>query len=340
MPSGEKQYSFVQKIWIAGGILALITILLLLIKATFSVLLLVLAAVMVATFFRGVSGFLHRKTGWNNKLCLTLSVASTFVLLGLFFWLMGAKVQEQMVKLSEILPSTIQNARSRINQSPMGQKILQQASSPETMDKAKGLLSTIFSSTFGILGDMYVILFIGIFFTVSPFQYKSGIVKLVPEAGKDKANDVLNKVGANLKKWLKGKLFAMLVVAVLTGIGLAVIGVPMWLVLALIAGLLNFIPNFGPLIAMVPAVLIALMQGPATAGMVAGLYILVQVLESNFITPVVQKKLVQVPPALIIIAQVLIAPLTGVWGIILATPLLVIVMVLVKQLYINRKYVG
>lgn len=333
---GEKRYSFVQKVWIAGGVLALITILLLLIKATFSVLLLILAAIIIATFFRSISGLLHRKTGWDNKICLTISVVGTFVLLALFFWLMGAKVQEQAVKLSEILPSTIQNAKSQINQSPVGQKILQQASSPETMEKAKGLLSTIFSSTFGILGDIYVILFIGIFFTVSPFQYRSGIVKLVPEAGKNKATDVLNKVGANLEKWLKGKLFAMLVVAALTGIGLAIIGVPMWLVLALIAGLLNFIPNFGPLIAMVPAVLIALMQGPATAGLVAGLYILVQVLESNFITPMVQKRLVQVPPALIIIAQVLIAPLTGVWGIILATPLLVIIMVLLKQLYIKK----
>ena len=110
----------------------------------------------------------------------------------------------------------------------------------------------------------------------------------------------------------------------------------MWLVLALIAGFLNFIPNFGPLIALIPAVLVALLQGPATAAWVAGLYIFVQVAESNFITPMVQKKLVNIPPAMIIIAQLLIAPLTGGWGLVLATPLMVIIIVMVKELYIKN----
>ncbi len=110
----------------------------------------------------------------------------------------------------------------------------------------------------------------------------------------------------------------------------------MWLVLALIAGLLNFIPNFGPLIAMIPAVLIALMQGPSTAAIVAGLYIVIQVVESNFITPMVQQKLISIPPALIISAQLLISPLTGGWGLVLATPLMLIVMILVQELYLKH----
>ena len=90
----------------------------------------------------------------------------------------------------------------------------------------------------------------------------------------------------------------MFVVFVLTSIGLLIIGVPLWLVLAIIAGLLNFIPNFGPLIAMIPAVLVGLLQGPQTALLIAGLYMLVQFLESNLITPTVQQKLVSIPPAL------------------------------------------
>lgn len=183
---------------------------------------------------------------------------------------------------------------------------------------------------------MYVVIFLGIFFTVSPQLYTKGIVQLVPKQGRQKADDVLNKLADSLKKWLKGKLFAMLVVFILTSIGLLIIGVPLWLKLALIAGILNFIPNFGPLIAMIPAVLVALLQGPASAGFVAGLYILVQVLESNFITLKVQQKLINIPPALIIIAQLLVGALTGGWGIILATPLMVIVMILVQELYIKN----
>ncbi|MEO6583373.1 MAG: AI-2E family transporter, partial [Ferruginibacter sp.] len=182
----------------------------------------------------------------------------------------------------------------------------------------------------------YVILFLGIFFTVSPNVYKKGIVHLIPKKGQKKGEDILNKLGSNLKKWLKGKFFAMFVVFILTSIGLLILGIPLWLVLALIAGLLNFIPNFGPIIAMIPAVLIALMQGPSTAAIVAGMYILIQVIESNFITPMVQQKLISIPPALIISAQLLISPLTGGWGLVLATPLMLIIMILVQELYIKE----
>jgi predicted PurR-regulated permease PerM len=122
---------------------------------------------------------------------------------------------------------------------------------------------------------------------------------------------------------------------ILTGISLSIL--PMWLALAIIAGILNFIPNFGPLIAMIPAVLVALMQSSATAAIVAGMYIVIQVVESNFITPMVQQKLISIPPALIIMAQLLISPLTGGWGLVLATPLMVIIMILVQELYVNER---
>jgi predicted PurR-regulated permease PerM len=88
---------------------------------------------------------------------------------------------------------------------------------------------------------------------------------------------------------------------------------------------------------MIPAVLVALMQSPSTAAIVAGMYIIIQVLESNFITPMVQQKLISIPPALIIIAQLLISPLTGGWGLILATPLMIIIMIMVQELYIKER---
>lgn len=243
----------------------------------------------------------------------------------------------QAEELSKTLPSTLEKAKAELNNSTIGQKIVEKISSAETQKQEQSLLQTFFKSTFGILGDVYVVLFIGIFFTVAPKIYIDGIVRVVPTKEKDKAREVLDKIGSNLKKWLKGKLFAMLVVFVLTSIGLVVMGIPMWLVLALIAGILNFIPNFGPLIAMIPAVLVGLMKSPAEALWIAGLYILVQVLESNFITPLVQQRLISVPPAMIIIAQLLMAPLTGGWGLVLATPLLVIIIVLIQELYVKKQ---
>jgi predicted PurR-regulated permease PerM len=332
----EAEMSYSKKVWIKGSIFALIVVILLLLKATFSVFLLILAGALIGIFFNGLAGLICRKTKWKSSLCLAVSVIGTFVLIGLLFWLIGSKVQTQIAQLTDTLPKSIENAKSQLNSTPMGQKVLEKITSPEAAKKAKTVASTFFQTTFGVLGDLYVVLFLGIFFTVGPETYKKGIVQLVPARGRKKADDVLNKLNGSLKKWLKGKLFAMLVVFILTSIGLVIIGVPMWLALALMAGILNFIPNFGPLIAMIPAVLVALMQGPATAGFVAGLYILVQVTESNFITPMVQKRLIHIPPAMIIIAQLIVGSLAGGWGIILATPLMVIVMVLVQELYLSK----
>ncbi len=335
--SNNQEISYQKKVWIKGGIYALIIVLLLLMKATFNVFLLILAGTLIAVFFRGLSGLICRKTKWKEGICLAISVIGTLLLVIGLFWLIGAKVQNQITQLSDTLPKTVENAKAQLSQNPMGQKIVEKASSPQAMKKAQGVVSSFFKTTFGVFGDIYVVLFLGIFFTVSPLIYKKGIVELIPKKGQKKGEDVLSKLGENLKKWLKGKIFSMFVVFVLTAAGLAILGMPMWLVLAIIAGILNFIPNFGPLIAMIPAVLVALMQGPTTAAIVAGVYIAIQVAESNFITPMVQKKLINIPPALIIMAQLLISPLTGGWGLVLATPLMVIIMILVQEVYIKER---
>lgn len=335
MSESKKEYSFTNKVWITAAIFAFIVVILLLLKATFNVLLLVLAGSLVAIFFTGLSDLIQRKTKWKKGICLAISVVGTILLIALLFWLIGAKVQAQFAELSDTLPKTLDKTREKLNQSSVGKAIVQKISSQDSQNKLQSIVQTFFKSTFGILGDIYVVLFIGIFFTVSPKIYKEGIIKLVPPEGKQRAQKILEGVTVNLKKWLKGKLFAMLIVFVLTAVGLVIIDVPMWLILALIAGLLNFIPNFGPLIALIPAVLVGFLNGTSTAVWVAVLYVAVQIAESNFITPQVQKKLISIPPALIIIAQLLMAPLTGGWGLVLATPLMVIFIVLVQQLYIK-----
>lgn len=323
--------------WTASIIVALLIIILFLLQATFNVLLLVLAGTLIAVYFRGLADFIRNKTNWKESFSVVASILVTLLFLILLFWLVGAKVQAQVQQLTETLPQTIENAKDKLNNSPLGKQVIRKISSPETQKQMKTIAQTFFKSTFGVLGDIYVVLFIGIFFTASPHLYTNGLIALVPPAGKNRAREVMQKIGINLKKWLKGKLFAMLVVTVLTSIGLLILGVPMWLALAVIAGLLNFIPNFGPLIALIPAALVGLMTSPITAVWVASLYIFVQVLESNLITPVVQKKLVNLPPAMIIIAQLLIAPLSGGWGLVVATPLLLIIMTLVQELYITKQ---
>lgn len=329
--------SFKQKVWIVIGYVTLAVVLLLFLRATFNVFLLILAGVLIALYFHGLSGLLHRNLPVSPKVTLPIAIIGSLALLVLFFWFAGDRIQQQVKGLSDTLPAAVDKLRSQVQENPIGSKVLENVSPGGSPGKIASVAQTFFRTTFGVLGDLYVVLFLGIFFIVSPSTYQKGMIALVPAGAKPKARDVLGKLAATLTKWLKGKIISMFVVAVLTAIGLVILDIPLWLVLALIAGLLSFVPNFGPLLALIPAVLVGLMQGTTTALLVFGLYMLVQVLESNFITPQVQKKLINIPPALIITAQLFMGVLAGSWGLILATPLVAIIMVLLQELYVKKQ---
>ncbi len=326
-----------KNVWSTVGIVCLAVIILWMLKAVFNVLLLIFAAALIAIYFHGLAGLIERKLKLPHKLSLPIAIIFSILLLLGFFYFAGSSIQKQTDELSSVLPTAAENFKVKLEQSTIGRKIVEKITSDDTKKTATNVAQSFFRSTFGVLGDIYVVLFLGIFFTAAPKTYVTGAVKLVPAGGKPKAENLIQQLGRSLTKWLKGQIFAMMIVFVLTAIGLVIIGVPMWLVLALLAGLLNFIPNFGPLIAMVPAILIGLMQGTTTALIVAALYILVQVLESNVITPQIQKKLLNIAPALIIISQLIMGVLTGGWGVVLATPILVVVIVTLNELYIKKQ---
>jgi predicted PurR-regulated permease PerM len=113
------------------------------------------------------------------------------------------------------------------------------------------------------------------------------------------------------------------------------LGVPLALTLGLLAGLLSFIPNFGPILSAFPAILLAFIESPMLALYTAALYILVQLIESNIVTPLIEKETVELPPALTIMFQLALAVLVGGLGLVLATPLLAVIMVLVQLVYIE-----
>jgi predicted PurR-regulated permease PerM len=127
----------------------------------------------------------------------------------------------------------------------------------------------------------------------------------------------------------------MAVVGVLTAIGLWVAGVPLAFVLGLIAALLSFVPYIGPLAAVIPAALVALAEDPTKVIYVFALYGAVQLLESYLITPLIQERAVSIPPAVLIAAQVIMGVLAGAAGVLMATPLAVVLIVLVQMLYLE-----
>lgn len=323
---------FLQRVFMGAGAIALMVILILIIRVAFNVLLMVLAGTLIAVYFNGLADVIERRTPLGRRISMLISVIGTFALIGLIFWFMGTKIQHQINALSQDFPRLISKLESQVRQLPMGAKMLDNVSG-DNSQKVVTTAQNFFRTSFGVLGDIYIIIFLGIFFTVSPSLYKNGIIKLVPRKGQPKAREIIDRLSQVLKGWLKGMMIAMVLIAVLSFTGLTIIGIPMALALAVIAGILNFIPNFGPIMAMVPAVLLGLVDSTQTAIIVAALYILIQTLESNVITPTIQRRMINLPPALLIISQLLMGTLSGALGIILATPMLAIIMVLVEELY-------
>jgi predicted PurR-regulated permease PerM len=208
--------------------------------------------------------------------------------------------------------------------------------------QAGGVAGNVVTSTFGVVGDMLIVFGVGLFFAINPKLYARGIVRLSPLSRRVRAAAILTEVGTQLEWWFVGQLCSMVSIGILTFIGLKMLGMPMAVTLAILAGLLNIIPNFGPIIAAAPAVLIAFApQGdqtqlrPALAGWVMLMYYVIQMLEGWVITPFFQQRAVELPPGLIVIAQVAFAILLGPIGLILATPILAATMVLVRMIYVE-----
>lgn len=331
----QSSSSYTAKVWTTVGIAAFVVIMLLIIIQTFNAFLLLLAASLIALFFSAVSGKITKWTGLKDGVALAITIFLLFVVVGLFFWLVGAEAQVQYKEMQEAVPVMIDNAQNYLSKSDLGQKVSDYITDIENQKKVLPFLEGFFKTSFGVFGDLYIVIFLSMFLSIAPFDYVNGTVNLVPRRGKAKAKHLFEDLGFNLQKWIKGAIISGFVVFSLSAIGLLILGVDMWLILAISAGLLNVIPNFGPIIAMIPAVLVALLTSPTQALLVAGLYLTVQAIESNLITPNVQKKLLNIPPALLIFFQVVMGTLTGGWGIILAVPMLVIVITVVKHLYLN-----
>ena len=330
--------SFVRRILIVVGIVTATLLILLFIGSSISVILLVIAAILVTVFFDGIARLIYPRLPLSMGWCRLIAVVVFLVVVGGIGWALAPYVTDQASQLSEQLPSSLQEAEQQIRQLPGGQKIVSYVKDKDMMKEVSGNAQKFFSALFGVfgtLGSLYVILFMGFLILASPQAYVEGFLHLVPKDRRDRANEVLNILGETLRSWLTGKLLSMLIVAVFTWIGLWILGIPLALILGIIAGLLAFVPNFGPLAALLLGVLIAATQGPQKMLWTAAVYIIVQIIESNLLTPVIQRRQVSLPMAMILVAQLVLGVYTGVLGLVLATPIFAIIMVLIKTLYVE-----
>jgi predicted PurR-regulated permease PerM len=166
-------------------------------------------------------------------------------------------------------------------------------------------------------------------------MYRDLVLSLVPEDRRARWARLLDEAGRNLRAWVIGKACTMLAIGVATYLGLTFLGVPGALALAAFAALMEFIPNFGPTIAAIPAMIAGFAVSPATAVYVAVFYFALQQVQNAITVPLVERRAVNIPPAALLVWQLMLAFGFGVVALFVATPLLAVLVVAVRILYVE-----
>lgn len=301
------------------------------------VLLIVFAGILLAVFLQGGGHWIARKLGiadgWGIGLFL-FGVAAALLAFGLA---VAPAIAEQVDELTLRIPEAFEVFRQRIEEYSWGSTILDRLTPASLASAQSGTVAmSAVSSTFGALGNFVIILFIGLYGALDPMVYRRGLSLLLAPSIRERSDQVLGATAATLRNWLSAQLMAMTVVGVLTALGLWFAGVPLAFALGLVAGLLAFIPNIGPVIAIAPALLLAFPEGQATVLTVLAIYLGVQALESYVVTPLIQQEKVSLPPALVIAAQLLFGVLFGILGLALATPITAALMTIIGLVYVDR----
>jgi predicted PurR-regulated permease PerM len=196
-----------------------------------------------------------------------------------------------------------------------------------------------FSSTLAVLGGMILILFVAIFIAVDAETYQRGLMHLFPHKARPRAREVLSGTAVMLRRWLFTQLIGMVVVGVFTALVLQLLGVKAAIALGIIAGIFEFIPIAGPILASIPAIAMGFLDGPEKALYVALAYVVIQQVESNLLYPLLMKKGLELQPVLTIFTQGILSIVFGFLGLLVAVPMLAAAIVPIKMLYV-RDVVG
>lgn len=315
--------------------------------------LIVFAAILVAVFLLGLSDMLKNTPligTWFNKRSHTWSVLFVLLVLGSVLLLMailfGHELIGQLESIKQAMPVAMEQLKDYGTKIPLfndwvaKQQLLE--GDGNTLKKLiSSLMNTInlspsiIGSILGGITTFLAIVLIGIFFALSPQIYVRAFVRMVAPTHRPKAIYLLNRSYVALNRWLVGQLVVMAFVGISMAIALYLMGIPFALALGFLAFLLDFIPVLGPWLAAIPLILVTLLFAPQMIAWVLLLTIIVQQIESYIVSPLVQHKLVSLPPVALLLSQIVMGVLTGFLGVALATPLVVVLIVWVQILYVK-----
>ncbi len=316
-----------------GWVFALVILTLVVICAT-NVFLLAFASILLAILLNSIGRWTHKLIRFPYPLALLTAIVVIFGIFTLIFWLYSSLIADQFERLMVQLPEAANKLRKSIVPS-LGNTFLSKVQLQKEFflvnQKILEKVVMIFSFTIGSITGFVIFLIVGLYLALSPERYVRGFLFLIPKKRKKRVVEVIEKIGISLRLWLLSKILAMLVVGILTFLGLWIMGIPLAFILGLIMALLTFIPYVGPILAAIPGILIAFAQSPLMALYVTLLYIAIHVAEGYLVTPYIEQRAVSIPPALTIMAQILMVVLVGGLGLALATPLAVVCIALAQQ---------
>jgi predicted PurR-regulated permease PerM len=308
------------------------------------VVLLVFAAVVLATILNRVVRWLQRyriKRGF----AIAITVVVLLALITGFFALIVPRIVEQLQQLVTLLPKISAQVRTWLDslQSLIPVQIIENFQGINALTqnlqtwigRLLGNFVVILNNSLAAVLSLLLFLVLTVMTLVNPSQYRQVFIVAFPSFYRRRVDEILTECETSLVSWIRGTLLVMLVIAVLSFIGLSLLGVPLPLVNAALAGLLEFIPNVGPTLSVIPPALLALLDAPWKAVAVIVLYLVIQQIESLILVPLVMKQTVDLLPVFTILAVIVFASFFGFLGLFLAIPLLIVFQIWLKEVLVK-----
>jgi predicted PurR-regulated permease PerM len=295
-------------------------------------LLLLFASVLAAQMFNGLAAIIQRKLKLPFGIALAFAVVFPLAAVAAIFGLFGSLMLDQFALLAQQLPKSVKAVEMWLASTPIGREIItgigSYAPRVETVMELFQAALTNFGSG---LSQLIIVLVTGVYLAAQPGLYLNGLSHIVERLGGRRLEGLLAAVHVALGSWLKAQAVGMAFVAMGTAFGLWLVGLPSALAIGFVAGLCEFVPYLGVILVALPAVLIGFSISPETGIFTIIALVVVQQIQGNFVSPIAQGKLADLPPALTIVSLIAAALLFGPLGVILAVPLTVVGMVMFRR---------
>jgi predicted PurR-regulated permease PerM len=295
--------------------------------------LLLIASALVAFMFYKFADLIQTRLKIPFPLALLLAVLIPTLFIGFVFVAFGSLMAEQFAILFDQLPGAWAFVQDWLRNSELGRELSQNISSfmPEG-SRIVAVVQAVFSSLGTVVTSLVVVIVAGIYLAAQPRLYGRGVLHLVPPHARQKTVTTVRAVADAISSWLKAQGISMIFVGIFTGVALSIVGIPAAPAIGLVAGLCEFVPYLGTIVVAIPAILIGFSISPETGIWTIVAIAIVQQVQGNIITPLVQSSMAELPPALTIFSLIASGVLLGPMGVILAVPMTVVLQTLVKEL--------